>query len=225
MKKINQAENAFNTEENLKKTVEKREEIKTESANKIESAKAEEKCKGKGVVAVMKNRIRLKRVALLSVLIALAMVLSYLEALIPPIVAIPGVKLGLANSITLFALYSLGVADGCAVSVLRVLLSSLLFGNAVGLAYSASGAVLSLLMMILTKRVGIFSSIGVSVVGGVSHNIGQVLCAMAIMETAGLITYLAPLLISGTLAGIAIGAICGLLVKKTQKTVKKYLKN
>ena len=181
--------------------------------------------KGKGKGASMINRMKLKRVALLSVLVALAMVLSYLEALIPPIVAIPGVKLGLANSVTLFALYSLGVFDSCTVSLLRVLLSALLFGNAVGLAYSASGAVLSLVMMILTKRIGIFSSIGVSIVGGVSHNIGQVLCAMAIMETAGLITYLAPLLISGMIAGVAIGAICGLLVRKTERTVKAYFKN
>ena len=181
--------------------------------------------KGKGKGSAMINRMKLKRVALLSVLVALAMVLSYLEALIPPIVAIPGVKLGLANSVTLFALYSLGVFDSCTVSLLRVLLSALLFGNAVGLAYSASGAVLSLVMMILTKRIGIFSSIGVSIVGGVSHNIGQVLCAMAIMETAGLITYLAPLLISGMIAGVAIGAICGLLVRKTERTVKAYFKN
>lgn len=171
------------------------------------------------------QRAAIKRVALLSILVSLAMVLSYLESLVPPFVPVPGVKLGLANSVTLFALYSLGHSDSGVISALRVGLSALLFGNAVGLAYSASGAALSLLMMILTKRVGVFSPIGVSVVGGVSHNIGQVLCAMAIMETAGLITYLAPLLISGTLAGVAIGAICGLLVKKTRSTVEKYLKN
>jgi len=173
---------------------------------------------------VQRRQLVLKRTALLSILIALAMVLSYLEALLPPIVPIPGVKLGLANCMTVFALYGLKTYDGAVVSLLRVGLSALLFGNVVGLAYSFSGAVLSFIMMVLVKKIGPFSPIGVSVIGGVAHNIGQVLCAMAIMETAGLISYLAPLLISGTLAGIAIGAASGLILKKTQAQLEKFLR-
>jgi heptaprenyl diphosphate synthase len=158
----------------------------------------------------------LYRTVTVSMLVAAAMVLSYVESLIPPIVPIPGVKIGLANSVTLFALYSLGIREAGAISLVRVCLSALLFGNAVGLLYSASGAVLSFVMMVLLSRSRIFSCVGVSVVGGVAHNVGQVLAAMAVMQTAGLITYLAPLLISGVIAGAIIGILSGILIKKTK---------
>ena len=177
----------------------------------------------KGFKGGFDRSIALRRTVLISILIALAMVLSYLEALVPPIVPIPGVKLGLANCVSVFALYSLGAADSSLIGILRVCLSALLFGNAVGLAYSLSGAFLSLLMMVLVKRMGLFSTVGVSVVGGVCHNLGQVLCAMAIMETAGLITYLAPLLISGTVAGVGIGVLAGIISNKTKKQISGFL--
>lgn len=170
------------------------------------------------------GRNSVRRLTLISILIALAMVLSYLESLIPPIVPIPGVKLGLANSVTVFALYSLTPYDGAAISAFRVGLSSLLFGNLVGLWYSLSGAVLSFAVMLLAKKTGLFSSIGVSVLGGVFHNVGQVLCAMLVMRTVGLVTYLAPLLISGTVAGVGIGAVAGIIVKKTKRPLEKYFK-
>lgn len=166
----------------------------------------------------------IKRISLLSILIALAMVLSYLESLIPPIVPIPGVKLGLANSVTVFALYSLKVYDGAVISALRVGLSAWLFGNVFGLAYSFSGAFLSFTVMVLAKKLRLFSPIGVSVLGGVFHNVGQVLCAMLVMRTAGLISYLAPLLISGTVAGIGIGVVAGIIVKKTKRPLERYFK-
>lgn len=170
-----------------------------------------------------RNKIILRRCVTVSMLVAAAMVLSYVESLIPPIVPIPGVKIGLANSVTLFALYSLSIKEAGAISLVRVCLSALLFGNAVGLLYSASGALLSFVMMALLSRSRIFSCVGVSVVGGVAHNVGQVLAAMAVMQTPWLITYLAPLLISGVIAGAGIGILSGILIKKTATLLKKLL--
>ena len=160
-----------------------------------------------------------KKLATLSILISVAMILSYVESLIPPLVAVPGVKVGLSNIATVFALYTLGAPAAVTVSVLRVLLSALLFGNFVSLIYSISGAALALAFMILLRRVGIFSSVGVSTVGGVAHNAGQIIAAAVVMENAAIALYLPPLILSGTLAGIGIGAAAGILVKKTEKYI------
>ena len=160
-----------------------------------------------------------KGLVTLSALIAVAMILSYIESLIPAFVAVPGVKMGLSNIATVFALYALGWQYAICVSVVRVLLSALLFGNVVGLIYSLSGAALALIVMILLQKFDIFSSVGVSVAGGVAHNIGQVLAACVVMETASLAVYIIPLLLSGTVSGVIIGLVAGNLVER----VKKYL--
>ena len=167
------------------------------------------------------RRIDTKKLATLSILISVAMILSYIESLIPPLVAVPGVKLGLSNIATVFAIYTLGAQSAVTVSVLRVFLSALLFGNFVSLTYSVSGAVLALALMVLIHRMGRFSSVGVSVVGGVAHNVGQIIAACIVMESAAIATYLPLLVISGTVAGIAIGIASGILVKKTEKYIKK----
>lgn len=166
-----------------------------------------------------KKALDTKRLVTLSALIAVAMILSYVESLVPAFVAVPGVKVGLSNIATVFALYALGWPYAICVSVVRVFLSALLFGNFVSLIYSLSGAFLALLSMILLKKLNCFSSIGISVVGGVAHNIGQVLAACIVMETAGIATYAIPLTISGTIAGVVIGLIAGNLVER----VKKYI--
>lgn len=168
-----------------------------------------------------KNGMKLttKQLVTLSALIAVAMILSYVESMIPAFVAVPGVKIGLSNIATVFALYALGWPYAICVSVVRVFLSSLLFGNFVSLIYSLSGAALALISMILLKKLDKFSSIGVSVVGGVCHNIGQVLAACIVMETAAIAVYIVPLLVSGTVAGIVIGIVAGNLVER----VKKYI--
>lgn len=168
-----------------------------------------------------KNGMKLttKQLVTLSALIAVAMILSYVESMIPAFVAVPGVKIGLSNIATVFALYALGWPYAICVSVVRVFLSSLLFGNFVSLIYSLSGAALALISMILLKKLDKFSSIGVSVVGGVCHNIGQVLAACIVMETAAIAVYIVPLLVSGTVAGVVIGIIAGNLVER----VKKYI--
>ena len=161
-----------------------------------------------------------KRLATLSILISVAMILSYVESLVPPLVAVPGVKLGLSNIATIFALYTLGAPAAVTVSLVRVFLSALLFGNFVSLIYSLSGAALALAFMILLRKVAAFSSVGVSVAGGVAHNAGQIIAACIVMENAAISIYLPPLIVSGTLAGVAIGAAAGILVKKTEKYLK-----
>lgn len=167
----------------------------------------------------MKNKLSTRQLVTLSALIAVAMILSYVESLIPAFVAIPGVKMGLSNIATIFALYALGWPFAICVSVVRVLLSALLFGNVVSLIYSLSGAALALVFMILLKKLDKFSSVGVSVTGGVCHNIGQVIAACIVMETTAIAVYIIPLLVSGTIAGVVIGIIAGNLVER----VKKYL--
>ncbi len=158
--------------------------------------------------------MKTKKLATAAVLVALAMILSYVESLIPAFVAIPGVKIGLANIVAVFALYTIGRRGAVCVSLIRVALSALLFGSVVSLVYSFTGAVLSLLGMCLLKKAPIFSPIGVSTLGGVLHNVGQVLAACVVMQTSAALAYLPPLLISGTLAGVVIGVAAGALVQR-----------
>ena len=157
--------------------------------------------------------MRASKVAQYGLLIALALVLSYAESLLPAL-GVPGVKLGLPNLVIVFALYRLGVWDAWCLSIVRVLLASALFGSGVSLAYSVAGAVLSLTVMSLLKKTDKFSPVGVSVAGGVAHNAGQILVAMALLETARLAWYLPVLWISGTVAGVLIGIVSGELVKR-----------
>ncbi len=161
-----------------------------------------------------------KRMVTLSALIAVAMILSYVESMIPAFVAVPGVKMGLSNIATVFALYTLGWPYAICVSAVRVVLSALLFGNVVGLIYSLSGAALALLGMILLQRLNSFSSIGVSVAGGVLHNAGQIIAACIVMKTVGISVYFIPLVISGTISGVLIGVVSGMLVERIKKIIR-----
>lgn len=162
----------------------------------------------------MKKRMTGKQIAEYGLMVALAMVLSYVEYLIPFSFAVPGVKLGLANIVVVFALYRLGKTEALFISVIRVLLMTFMFGNAFALFYSLSGAVLSFAVMLLLLKTKRFSSIGVGIGGGVAHNIGQILCAMVLMGTKQIIYYLPVLFVSGTLAGIVIGVIAGVLTRR-----------
>lgn len=157
--------------------------------------------------------MKASKVAQYGLIAALALVLSYLESLVPSL-GVPGVKLGLPNIAIVFALYRLGWRDACIISLVRVFLVFLLFGNGAGLAYSVVGAALSLALMGLLKKTGKFSSVGVSVAGGVAHNAGQILVAMAMLETVRLAWYLPVLWISGTVAGVLIGIVSGMLVER-----------
>ena len=161
--------------------------------------------------------MKTKRVAFLGLSIALAMVLSFLESQIPALVAIPGIKVGLPNLVIVFLIYKMGWKDAVIVSIIRTLLVSMLFGNIQMLTFSLAGAALSLAVMILLKKTNWFSTITVSIVGGICHNIGQIAAAMIWTQTAGIVTYLPVLLISGTIAGAVIGLVAGLLVEKLKK--------
>ena len=156
------------------------------------------------------------RITLLGIATAAAMVLSYVETLIPVPFAVPGVKLGLANLAALFILMKLGWKEAAAVSILRVILSGLLFGNAASLAYSAAGAALSMLTMALLKATDRFSPVGISVAGAVFHNIGQVLMAIVLTGTEQIAWWLPPLAVSGVITGLVIGAVGALLVRKIE---------
>ena len=156
-----------------------------------------------------------RRLARYALLTALAMALSWLESLVPLAgVVPPGVKLGLTNLVVIFALYRMSLRDAAAISLIRVVLVAFTFGNGYSFAYSLAGATLSLAVMALLKRSGKFSLLGVSVAGGVSHNIAQVLVAMAVMETSRLAWYLPVLLVSGIAAGVCVGAAGALIVKR-----------
>lgn len=157
---------------------------------------------------------RVKKLTLLSASVAVAMILSYLESLIPAFVAIPGVKVGIANVAVIFTLYTLGWGEAIAVSLTRVLLMGLLFGNMMSLWYSLAGAALSLAVMIIMKKFTPANTVSVSISGGIFHNIGQIGVASLILETNVLLYYLPFLLLAGILAGIATGAAAALLIKK-----------
>lgn len=155
-----------------------------------------------------------RRIARYALLVALAMVFSWLESMVPLSIAVPGVKLGLTNLVVIFALYRMGTQDAAFISLIRVLLVSMTFGNAYSFVYSLAGAALSLGVMVLLKKSDRFSMLGVSVAGGVCHNIGQIAVAMAVLETAGLVWYLPVLLLSGTVAGICIGTVGALVTAR-----------
>jgi len=157
-----------------------------------------------------------KRIARYALLTALAMVLSWLESLIPLPGMLPGMKVGLANLTVVFALYRMSLRDAAGISLARVLLVSLTFGNAYSFAYSLAGAVLSLGVMAGLKQWDKFSIVGVSIAGGVCHNLGQLLVAIAVMGTARLGWYLPALLVSGTLAGAVIGMAGGWIVERVR---------
>ena len=165
--------------------------------------------------------MNVKKLTALSSSVALAMVLSFLETLIPPLVSVPGIKLGLANTVTVFLIYFFSVREAATVSFIRVCLSSLLFGSTVSLLYSASGALLSFIGMALIKLLPISSPTSVSICGGVLHNAGQIICAALIMENAAIALYLPPLIISGTVTGLAIGALAALTLKRLSAIFRK----
>ncbi len=154
-----------------------------------------------------------KRFVLLAMLTAVAMILSYVESLLPS-VGIPGVKMGLANIAVIFALFRFGWKEAAALSLVRVVLVSLLFGSVGAMLYSLAGAVLSLAVMALLRRIDRFSTVGVSVAGGVAHNAGQILMAMLILQTKQLFGYLPVLAVSGIAGGVLTGLAAALLIRR-----------
>ena len=161
--------------------------------------------------------MKTKKVAFLGMCIALSMILSFVESQIPPLMAVPGVKMGLPNIVMVFMLYKIGAKDTAIVSILRVILVGILFGTPLSMIYSLAGATLSLIGMILLKKTNLFAHVTVSVAGGILHNIGQIATACIVMETAQIAYYLPVLLISGTIAGILIGLTAAMILKRLDK--------
>ena len=160
-------------------------------------------------------RSRTKRVATLGVIASLALLLSYVEFLLPPLfVAVPGIKLGLPNVAILFLLYYSGVRDAIGVSFVRVIISAVLFGSVMTLAYSAAGAALSLLVMATLKNMKFFSPLGVSVAGAVAHNIGQTIVAVILLDTPQIAYYMIVLTLTGIVTGAFVGILGGLLLRR-----------
>lgn len=158
--------------------------------------------------------MKTKKLTLNALMIALAMVLSYLESLVPLSFAVPGIKMGLPNIVIVFVLYKMGFKPACLISLIRVVLVSILFGNVMSMVYSLAGAVVSLAVMWLLKRWEKFSCVGVSVAGALGHNAGQIVTAMLLLETGGLIYYFPALCVSAVVAGVCIGVLGGILVKR-----------
>lgn len=157
-----------------------------------------------------------KRIARYALLVSLAMVLSWLESLIVFPGLLPGMKVGLTNLVVVFALYRMSPRDAAAVSLARVALVSLTFGNAYSFAYSLAGAALSLAVMTGLKKTGRFSILGVSIAGGVCHNLGQLGVAMAVLGTARLGWYLPWLMAGGVAAGTAVGAAGSIIADRVR---------
>lgn len=169
----------------------------------------------------MRNNTR--RLTTLALTVSFALILSFVESRIPAFVAIPGVKAGLANIAVIFTLYKFGIKEAVAVSLVRVLLVSMLFGSPISMIYSISGAVLSLTVMFILKKFTPLSEVVVSVSGGIMHNVGQIGAASVMLGTNVVTYYLPFLLLSGTIAGIVVGVASAVMIKKVDldKIMKK----
>lgn len=157
-----------------------------------------------------------RRIAQIGVLVSLAMVLSYLESLFPVFLAVPGIRIGLANIAIVFALYHLGFRATLGISVVRVVLSALLFGSVISMSYSLCGALISIAMMAILKRSGLFGTVAVSVVGGVSHNLGQIAVACLILQTKAIAYYIPVLILSGVVSGVVIGIVSAVVIARLE---------
>lgn len=154
-----------------------------------------------------------KKIAQYGLFLALALVLSYLETLLPFFVAVPGVKLGLANIVTILVLYQGGPKQALAFTLLRVLMAGVLFSGISGILYGLAGGCVSVFAMALAKRIPSFSILGVSMSGAVFHNLGQIVVACFVVETANLMYYFPILCISGLVTGVITGFLSFLLMK------------
>ena len=154
------------------------------------------------------------KVAYFGVFTALALIFSYIESMIPFQIGIPGVKLGLANLIIVIALYKMSLKEAYLLSVTRVVLSGLLFGSMFSILYSLAGGLLSLTVMAVLKRTEGFSVLGISIAGGVSHNIGQLVIAMFVVQTFSVSYYIPVLLVAGLVTGLVIGIAAGSMLRR-----------
>ena len=155
-----------------------------------------------------RNMTKSGKIAYGAMLVALAMIFSYVESLIPISIGIPGIKLGVANLVTVLGVFFfLGPCEVLTVVIMRICLVGFMFGNGVSIIYSLAGGLLSLTVMLIIKKTDKFSMVSVSVAGGISHNIGQLLAAAIVLKSTAVVYYLPPLLVAGTLTGLLIGIV------------------
>ena len=158
--------------------------------------------------------LRTRRLALSAMLAALALIFSYVEALIPIPVPVPGIKLGIANLVIVMAIYKLGFRYAFTINCVRIVIAGLLFSGVFGMFYSFAGGILSILIMYLLYKTGWFSMVGVSMAGGVAHNLGQLITACLIVSNVRLMSYFSILLFSGLFSGIAVGVLATLIYRR-----------
>jgi heptaprenyl diphosphate synthase len=155
-----------------------------------------------------------KNVATYGLLVALAFILSYIENLIPVPIPVPGIKLGLANLVVITGLYSMGSKEAFVLSIIRIILVGFTFGSLSMMIFSLAGGLLSCLLMIIFKKSKLFSMVGVSIIGGISHNVGQILVSIWVVNNVNIIYYLPVLMISGVITGALIGILGSMIVKR-----------
>lgn len=159
----------------------------------------------------------------MGMLVALAFIFSYIESLIPITVGIPGIKLGLANMVIIVTLYTMGTGPAFVLSLVRIVLTGFTFGNLAMMMYSLGGGMLSLLIMVIARKMKLFSVTGVSVLGAVFHNIGQILVAAIVVENSSLFYYLPVLLVSGVFFGVVIGMVGAILIKRLSGFIHRQI--
>ncbi len=161
-----------------------------------------------------------RKTAWIGMYAAIAVVLSYVEMLLPITIGIPGAKPGFANIIIVFAIYSIGGVSALIINFIRILIIGILFGNLVSISFSICGALVSLTVMLTVKRIKGIHSLGVSICGGVSHNLGQIAAASVLVDNYSILYYLPVLMIAGILSGIVIGIISGLMIKRLNHMIE-----
>ena len=164
-----------------------------------------------------------KKIAVRALLVALAMVLSYIESQIQFLTMVPGMKLGLTNLVVMVALYKINEKEAIIINIVRIFLVGFTFGNLFSIMYSLAGGILSGVVMILLKKTKKVSMTTVSVAGGVFHNVGQIIVAMIVMETNAILYYLLVLWITGIFAGIIIGVLSAEVVKRLPRQFQKTI--
>lgn len=157
---------------------------------------------------------RTRLLAISAMFAALALIFSYVEMLIPLPVPVPGIKLGLANLVIIIALYRMGFRYAFTINMVRIVVAGLLFSGVFGMIYSLAGGILSIVVMYLLYRTDKFSIVGVSMAGGVCHNLGQLLTACVLLENTGILSYFSVLLFSGLISGILIGILAYVIEKR-----------
>lgn len=162
----------------------------------------------------MENTTDTKKLTMTALLAALALIFSYIEFLIPFSPAIPGIKLGIANLAVIVALYHMGLKYAITINVVRIFIAGLLFSGVFGIIYSLAGAILSMTVMVLLKKTGLFSVAGVSMAGGVAHNLGQILAAAFLVSNLSIFIYFPVLIFSGLISGALIGIVAYIILKR-----------